>query len=126
MCVCINSGVRLNSLSNLEVQENESNVLEGAKEVSMSVELGPGGKDQNSGKKSEIFVRPHHEANQGPCESGSEQVMLNIALVPIKQRLPNWTIHTKVFLPRDMARKKGGRLLRLNSPYLLQVIFCLH
>ncbi|KAL1802406.1 hypothetical protein ACET3Z_031053 [Daucus carota] len=105
-----------------QVQENESNVLEGAKEVSMSVELGPGGKDQNSGKKSEIFVRPHDEANQGPCESGSEQIMLNIALVPIKQRLPNWTIHTKVFLPKGHGSKKGGRLLRLNSPRLLSLM----
>uniref|UniRef100_A0A166ECC6 BHLH domain-containing protein n=1 Tax=Daucus carota subsp. sativus TaxID=79200 RepID=A0A166ECC6_DAUCS len=70
----INSDVRLNSISNLEVQENESNVLEGAKEVLISFEHGPGGKDPDSGKKTESFVRPHDEANEGPCESGSESV----------------------------------------------------
>ncbi|KAK1374504.1 transcription factor bHLH49-like [Heracleum sosnowskyi] len=70
----INSGVRLNSISSLEVQENETHVTEGTEVVSMSIEHGPSGGSPNSGRKTESFIRSHNEANEGQCESGNESV----------------------------------------------------
>ncbi|KAL8112080.1 hypothetical protein AgCh_019687 [Apium graveolens] len=70
----IYSGVRLNSISGLEVQKNETHGIEGAEGVSMYIEHGPSGGSPNSGRKTESFVRSQDEANEGQCESGNESV----------------------------------------------------
>lgn len=70
----ISSGVMLNSISTLEVKENTNDVIEGRKDVLMSIEHEPSGGSPTGGGKTENFIRSHDEANQGQCESGNKSV----------------------------------------------------
>lgn len=67
------AGSRLNSTSGGHSHENEMSMVEGSKDVSMSIEHGASGRSPlNNEGKSEIFVRSRDEAKQGFHESGND------------------------------------------------------